>query len=156
VVVSLTLTTLFLSSVVEQLRPWWPELENLFTFMQNQAWGVPTGDHAYMSRYAINAVTLFNKRTNASKDSVGLDVIGRTVEGTMRSLMNLNEPLHQSFYFYLLPSPYNYVSIGIYMISFGLMVAGIAAHTLLLGLLAGTVLAPCLGTFHFGSVILLT
>jgi glycosylphosphatidylinositol transamidase len=126
------------ASVIAPLKKWWPELDNLFTFMLNQAEGTPNGDHAYMSRYAINAVTLFNKRTPGAREAVDLTTIGMTLEGTMRSLMNLNEPLHQSFYFYLLPSPYNYVSIGHYMISFGLLVGGLALHTVFTGLLAGS------------------
>lgn len=40
----------------------------------------------------------------------------------MRSVNNLLERFHQSFFFYLLPSSHYYISIGIYMPAFGLVV----------------------------------
>lgn len=45
----------------------------------------------------------------------------RVLEGTLRSLNNVQEHLHQSFYYYLLPSPRTYIPIGHYMISFGML-----------------------------------
>jgi glycosylphosphatidylinositol transamidase len=46
---------------------------------------------------------------------------GRIIEGIFRSLNNLLERFHQSFFFYLLPSTGRYVSIGMYMPGFGLL-----------------------------------
>ena len=37
----------------------------------------------------------------------------RALEGIMRSLNNLQERFHQSFFFYLLPATNRYISIGI-------------------------------------------
>lgn len=37
------------------------------------------------------------------------------MEGLLRSLNNLLERFHQSFFFYLLPDTDRYVSIGVYM-----------------------------------------
>ena len=45
----------------------------------------------------------------------------RVVEGIFRSLNNLLERFHQSFFFYLLPATDRYVSIGLYMPPFGLL-----------------------------------
>ena len=45
------------------------------------------------------------------------------VEGICRSLNNLLERFHQSFFFYILPGTERYVSIGLYMIPFGIMCA---------------------------------
>lgn len=45
----------------------------------------------------------------------------QVVEGTMRSVNNLLERFHQSFFFYLLPSSHYYISIGTYMPAFGLV-----------------------------------
>jgi hypothetical protein len=39
----------------------------------------------------------------------------------LRSINNLQERFHQSFFFYLLPSTRHYVSIGMYMPAFGLL-----------------------------------
>jgi glycosylphosphatidylinositol transamidase len=52
----------------------------------------------------------------------------RVIEGTVRSLNNLLEHLHQSFYYYLLPSPNLYLSIGDYMISLGLILLPLLAQ----------------------------
>jgi glycosylphosphatidylinositol transamidase len=41
-------------------------------------------------------------------------IIDRLIESTARSLNNLLEHFHQSFFFYLLPGPRRYVSIGMY------------------------------------------
>lgn len=46
----------------------------------------------------------------------------RVIEGVLRSLNNLLERLHQSFFLYLLPATDRYVSIGLYMPPFGLIV----------------------------------
>lgn len=56
--------------------------------------------------------------------------LGRIVEGTVRSISNLMEHFHQSFYFYVLPNTYQYVSIGNYMIPFALMLIPIALEVL--------------------------
>jgi len=48
------------------------------------------------------------------------------VEGITRSLNNLLERFHQSFFFYLLPSTDNYISIGMYMPALGSVLAATA------------------------------
>jgi len=47
----------------------------------------------------------------------------RLIEGVIRSINNLLEKFHQSFFLYLLTSPGKFVSVGIYMIPFTLLVA---------------------------------
>ena len=47
--------------------------------------------------------------------------VTRVVEGVFRSLNNLLERFHQSFFFYLLPATDRYVSIGLYMPPFGVL-----------------------------------
>ncbi|GAA6095823.1 glycosylphosphatidylinositol anchor attachment 1 protein, partial [Tachysurus ichikawai] len=44
-------------------------------------------------------------------------------EGMFRKLNNLLERLHQSYFFYLMPSLSHFVSIGYYMPAFGLLAA---------------------------------
>lgn len=44
----------------------------------------------------------------------------RVVEGIFRSLNNLLERFHQSFFFYILPGTERYISIGLYMIPFAI------------------------------------
>lgn len=43
------------------------------------------------------------------------NLLNRLVESTVRSLSNLLEHLHQSFFFYLLSGIHRYTSIGLYM-----------------------------------------
>jgi len=103
-------------------------IRTLFTFMLNQAIGVPTGDHGVFNSYHIDSVTI-----SVSKgDSHGPILLGRVLVSTLRSLNNLLERLHQSFYYYLLLSPSHYLSIGEYMISFGLIVSPLTIHLLML------------------------
>ena len=48
-------------------------------------------------------------------------ILYRVIESTLRSINNLLERFHQSFFFYLMPSSNHYVSIGNYMPAFGLI-----------------------------------
>jgi len=50
-----------------------------------------------------------------------LVLIYRLMEGMYRKLNNLLERLHQSYFFYLMPSLSHFVSIGYYMPAFGLL-----------------------------------
>lgn len=47
--------------------------------------------------------------------------LARLLEGMYRKLNNLLERLHQSYFFYLMPSLSRFVSIGYYMPAFGLL-----------------------------------
>ncbi|KAF5396644.1 Glycosylphosphatidylinositol anchor attachment 1 [Paragonimus heterotremus] len=82
-----------------------------------QASGSPAGLHGLLINYQIPAVTLRGpsrsfKTTRESRQSTN---VGKLVEGVLRSLNNLQERLHQSFWYYLLPNPLRYISIGVYM-----------------------------------------
>ncbi|KAF2316551.1 hypothetical protein GH714_041892 [Hevea brasiliensis] len=52
-----------------------------------------------------------------------LSWISKLIEGVIRSVNNLLEKFHQSFFLYLLTSPSKFVSVGVYMIAFALLVA---------------------------------
>ena len=79
--------------------------------MLNQALGHATGPHSGFMRYHVDAVTL-QTVGDGWHDEMSL---GRTVEGVFRSLNNLLEHLHQSFFFYLLMQARRFVSIGTYL-----------------------------------------
>ena len=97
-------------------------LTTLLTMAMKQATGVPTGNHGLFHRFGIEALTIEGVRQKSRKrQDVTLHTIGRVVEGIFRSLNNLLERLHQSFFFYLLPSSSRYVSIGMYMPAFGFL-----------------------------------
>ncbi|CAI5760104.1 unnamed protein product [Candida verbasci] len=64
--------------------------------------------------------------------SAGHDVtqFGRIVDSTFRSVNNLLEKFHQSFFFYLMLSPKNFVSIGTYLPSAVLLAVSFALSSL--------------------------
>ncbi|KAF2459302.1 Gaa1-like protein [Lineolata rhizophorae] len=85
-----------------------------------QGVGVPAGPHAAFIPYRVDAVTL-QAVGDGWHDEMGL---GRTVEGLCRSLNNLLEHLHQSFFFYFLVSTERFVSIGTYLPAAMVVAAG--------------------------------
>ncbi|XP_076958672.1 GPI transamidase component gaa1-like [Bidens hawaiensis] len=99
----------------------------LFSSLYNQALGVPTGSHGAFRDYQIDAITmeispkLFS--TNKGRQTEILFRGGRLIEGVIRSVNNLLEKFHQSFFLYLLTSSNKFVSVGVYMIAFLLLVA---------------------------------
>ncbi|XP_066434822.1 glycosylphosphatidylinositol anchor attachment 1 protein [Eleutherodactylus coqui] len=99
-------------------------LHNLHTMLLmvlKQGSGRPQGDHGLFLRYHIEAITLrgINSFRQYKYDMV---TIGETIEGMFRKLNNLSERLHQSYFFYLLPSLSRFVSIGIYMPAIGFII----------------------------------
>jgi glycosylphosphatidylinositol transamidase len=69
--------------------------------------------------YHIDAITL-QPKGEGWEDEMAL---GRTIESLCRSLNNLLEHLHQSFFFYLLMQSQRFVSIGTYLPS-AMLIAG--------------------------------
>ncbi|OPJ76064.1 glycosylphosphatidylinositol anchor attachment 1 protein [Patagioenas fasciata monilis] len=85
-----------------------------------QASGQPRGHHGLFLRYRIEAITL--RGINSFRQyKYDMATVGKTLEGMFRKLNNLLERLHQSYFFYLLPSLSRFVSIGLYMPAFGLL-----------------------------------
>ena len=62
----------------------------------------------------------------------------KIVEGISRSLNNLLERFHQSFFFYVIVSSDRFVSIGDYMPSIGLMAGSLLIKSFILWLIANT------------------
>ncbi|KAG0137795.1 Gaa1-like protein [Tuber indicum] len=79
--------------------------------MVNQALGHASGPHSSFIPYHIDAITL-QAYGDGWHDEVTL---GRAVESLFRSLNNLLEHFHQSFFFYLLMAERRFVSIGTYL-----------------------------------------
>lgn len=69
------------------------------------------GSEAF-SGWRIDAITLRARGTTGPFD---ITTFGRMAESTLRSINNLLEHFHQSFFFYLLLSPTKFVSIGTYL-----------------------------------------
>lgn len=126
----------FLGKIANSLNPEWkfgiPAAEyvegtaTLASSLYYQALGVPTGPHGAFRDYQVDAVTL-EILPKFSSDKVRRNDIllrgGRLIEGVIRSVNNLLEKFHQSFFLYLLTSPGKFVSVGVYMIAFALLIA---------------------------------
>ncbi|KAG7664973.1 GAA1 [[Candida] subhashii] len=75
------------------------------------------------SGWQIQAFTM-KAIANENKNKHDITQFGRIVDSSFRSVNNLLEKFHQSFFFYLMLSPKNFVSIGTYLpSSVGLAVA---------------------------------
>ncbi|VDI53370.1 glycosylphosphatidylinositol transamidase [Mytilus galloprovincialis] len=97
-------------------------LKTMMKMMWSHASGIPTGNHGLFHRYHIEAVTI-EGITKRKGHHISLAKTGRVIEGIFRSLNNLLERFHQSFFFYILPATERYISIGLYMPPFGLICA---------------------------------
>ncbi|KAI8384158.1 Gaa1-like protein [Blakeslea trispora] len=94
-------------------------LGSLYHMLQSMKYlvlGHPSSEAGLYLRYTIDAVTIHGIIGHDNLGQLfGFGRIGRLVESTFRSLNNLLEHFHQSFFFYLLPRPNRYVSISQYM-----------------------------------------
>lgn len=86
-------------------------LQTMLRGMINQGLGHASGPHSSFIPYHVDAITL-QTVGDGWHDEMSL---GRTVESIFRSLNNLLEHLHQSFFFYLLMQANRFVSIGTYL-----------------------------------------
>jgi glycosylphosphatidylinositol transamidase len=82
--------------------------------MQIQATGTPTGSHGFFLKYGIESITMTGKSSKTCKARNGFTFgdMGRILEAVFRSLNNLLERLHQSFFFYLKTTPNRFISIS--------------------------------------------
>lgn len=91
-------------------------MKNLMTMMWTQSSGIPTGNHGLFHRYGIEALTIESVHDSGSKKQNNVQqkimALLRIVEGTSRSLNNLLERFHQSFFFYAIVSSERFISIG--------------------------------------------
>lgn len=99
-------------------------LAHMVSMVLTQATGVPNGNHGLFHRYGIEALTLEGHKTpstNYQRRTHGAASLIRLIEGVSRSLNNLLERFHQSYFFYLLVASDRFVSIGDYIPSVALM-----------------------------------
>ncbi|KAG0337472.1 Glycosyl phosphatidyl inositol protein transamidase complex subunit [Podila humilis] len=91
-------------------------LKKMLYMMKYQAVGMPTGNHGLYLKYKIDAITLYGiDKPGWHSHRFSTFRIGCLIESSVRSLNNLLEHLHQSFFFYLLSGVRRYTSIGLYM-----------------------------------------
>ena len=86
-------------------------LKTMLRGMASQGLGHASGPHSSFIPYHVDAITL-TALGEGWQDEMAM---GRCDESIFRSLNNLLEHLHQSFFFYLLMHPSRFVSIGTYL-----------------------------------------
>lgn len=115
-------------------------LASLLSMMWTQSSGIPNGNHGLFHKYGIESLTIESVKRESSVRNQNLQhkimALLKIVEGISRSLNNLLERFHQSFFFYVLVSSDRFISIGDYMPSVGLMAASLLIKSFLLWLIA--------------------
>lgn len=110
---------------------------NLLAMLMSQSTGVPNGNHGFFHRHRIESLTLEavkRQTTGGNRYNGGLPLL-KTIEGISRSLNNLLERFHQSYFFYILVQNDRFVSIGDYMPCLALLVVPLFIKSFLLWLI---------------------
>ncbi|VDK35995.1 unnamed protein product [Taenia asiatica] len=104
-----------------------PALKQLVSSIWIQSSGSPSGLHGPLVNFQVPCLTLRGIPSPASQqlNTNHIRQIGSLVEGFLRCLNNLQERMHQSFYYYLLPDLWHYISIGVYSPFFFVALAGL-------------------------------
>lgn len=98
-----------------------------------QAAGHATGPHSAFMPYHVDAITL-KTIGDGWHDEMSM---GRVTESVFRSINNLLEHLHQSFFFYILLNTNRFVSIGSYLPAAMLVAGSFTINALALWVLSG-------------------
>ena len=117
-------------------------LRTMLRGMASQGLGHASGPHSSFIPYHVDAITL-QAVGDGWQDEMAM---GRCVESTFRSLNNLLEKFHQSFFFYLLMQPNRFVSIGTYLPSAMLVAVNFTIMAIALWIRSGRPPAPKLGS----------
>ena len=108
-------------------------LQTMWRGMVRQGLGHATGPHSCFLPFHVDAITI-QTEGNGWEDDMAL---GRVVESMFRSLNNLMEHFHQSFFLYLLMQTNRFVSIGTYLPSAMLIAANFTIMALSLWIASG-------------------
>ncbi|KAI0321662.1 Gaa1-domain-containing protein [Amylostereum chailletii] len=85
---------------------------NILKHASHQARGTASGVHGLLHQFRIDAITLYAVPSNGPH---GFHALGRVVESTLRTMGNLLERLHASFFFYIMTTPQKFLKIGMYL-----------------------------------------
>ncbi|PFH54211.1 hypothetical protein AMATHDRAFT_135962 [Amanita thiersii Skay4041] len=115
----------------KEVRIYTQHARNILRHVKYQARGLPSGVHGLYHQYRIDAVTIFGIPATGPH---GFHSIGRVAESTLRTMNNLLERLHASFFFFILAAPERFLKIGHYLpsalvISAATMFGGLKAWT---------------------------
>lgn len=115
----------------DRFRLWKHSFGTMMSMMLTQSTGIPNGNHGLFHRFGIQAVTMNGfLRPNTRGNQIGFFSMGKILEGVYRSLNNLLERFHQSYFFYLLPSNDRFVSIIWFIPVLGMLVGALLVRSL--------------------------
>ena len=117
-------------------------LQTVLRGMVSQGLGHSSGPHSSFIPYHVDAITL-QAIGDGLQDEMAM---GRVVESVFRSLNNLLEHFHQSFFFYLLMQVDRFVSIGTYLPSAMLVAANFSIMAIALWVRSGRHSSPTVAT----------
>lgn len=95
----------------------------------NQLVGLSTGAHAWYRKQSTHALTLTDTNGKSAKSrgkNYNMISVGNLVEGVVRSMNNLIEELHQSFFMYFMDSTMTYYGFEHYMPNLAVLLVPIA------------------------------
>ncbi|KAF1365136.1 Glycosylphosphatidylinositol:protein transamidase, GAA1 component [Lizonia empirigonia] len=113
-------------------------LQTMLRGMVSQGLGHATGPHSSFIPYHVDAITL-STVGDGWHDEMSL---GKTIESLFRSMNNLLEHLHQSFFFYLLIQANRFISIGTYLPSAMLIAMNFSITSIALWVASGRSAEP--------------
>ncbi|KAJ3258769.1 hypothetical protein HK103_003363 [Boothiomyces macroporosus] len=102
-------------------------LKNLWSFIKVQAFGFPTRNHVLFPRYNIEAITLSGIK--GRENNVDVTKIGLGIETACRSLNNLLEKFHHAYWFYFMPSAFQFIPISKYVAPLAILIATLVAQS---------------------------
>ena len=113
-------------------------LQTMLRGMVSQGLGHSSGPHSSFIPYHVDAITLQGVGEGPQDEMA----MGRVVESIFRSLNNLLEHFHQSFFFYILMQADRFVSIGTYLPSAMLVAVNFSIMAIALWVRSGRPAAP--------------
>lgn len=122
-------------------------LQTVLRGMVSQGLGHSSGPHSSFIPYHVDAITLQAVGEGWQDDMA----LGRCVESVFRSLNNLLEHFHQSFFFYLLMQADRFVSIGTYLPSAMLVAVNFTIMAIVLWVRSGRTPQPKLALTMSGK-----
>ncbi|TEB26622.1 Gaa1-domain-containing protein [Coprinellus micaceus] len=108
--------------------------KNVVRHVGYQGPGRPSGIHGLFHPYRIDAFTIY---AVCAQGPHGFHALGRVVESTLRTMNNLLERLHASFFFYILTDATYFNKIGSYLPSAILVSVGMMFHGLDIWVMSG-------------------
>ena len=117
-------------------------LQTMLRGMVSQGLGHSSGPHSSFIPYHVDAITLQGVGEGPQDEMA----MGRVIESIFRSLNNLLEHFHQSFFFYILMQADRFVSIGTYLPSAMLVAVNFSIMAIALWIRSGRPAAPKVGS----------